>query len=365
MIAPALSLQNIECRIPIQNLWYMLVYAWDDLFQNRTRCIEEVEDAPSIDALFALILTKLLQQRMRIGLGRNYQDERLNLRGLRGRINFNECIKKQSFSQGYAICDAQQFSLNVPKNQIIRSTLVRLIQTGQFGPDANKGNELRHNLRLLSRTMDGVDLIEITPSVIRRQQFGRNDRDYQLMMVICELIWLRQMPTSTTGDNYLPSIDRDLVVLHRIYERFVANFYRSTLKDWKVTPQSIFSWFDSTANSNLPAMKPDLLFVNKSSGKIIVLDTKFTASSLSTGQWGNRVFDSGNLYQIYTYVKTQEHVSENHRQSTGILLYPAVTQLGLSEEIKLQDHRIRIQTIDLSAPWMDIEKGLLDIIQNN
>lgn len=341
----------------------MLVYAWDELFIDQSRCMEDIENSPSIDALFARILAVLLQQRMRIGLGRNYQDERLTLRGIRGRINFNECIKKQSFNQGYAICDAQQFSLNVPKNQIIRSTLVRLIQTGQFGPDAAKANELRHLLRTLARTMEGVDLIEIRPEIIRRQQFGRNDRDYKLMMVICELIWLRQMPSSTTGNDFLPSINKDAITLHRIYERFVANFYRINLSGWRVTPQSLFSWFDSTANPYLPAMKPDLLFENKSTGQIIVLDTKFTASSLTTSQWGNRVFDSSNLYQIYAYVKTQEHISDKHRQSTGILLYPAVTQSGLSEEIKLQDHRIRISTIDLSAPWQVIEEKLLDIIQ--
>ena len=53
--------------IPIRNFWHMLLYAWDRAaFLNRWNA--EVEAAPSLDALFASLLSKLVEQRLRIGL---------------------------------------------------------------------------------------------------------------------------------------------------------------------------------------------------------------------------------------------------------------------------------------------------------
>jgi 5-methylcytosine-specific restriction enzyme subunit McrC len=109
-------------------------------------------------------------------------------------------------------------------------------------------------------------------------------------------------------------------------------------------------------------MKPDLLLQEKSSGRIILLDTKFTAQSLVKNRWGREGFISSHLYQLYAYLKTQEHISEQHRQASGILLYPTVGQYNLSEKIDLQDLSLRIENVDLTGPWPDIERNLLAII---
>jgi hypothetical protein len=78
------SLYWTEYGIPIHNLWHMLLYAWDEVPLSHTGLMTDVEHAPTLDALFASILVKLAQQRMRIGLGRDYQDTSYLLRGIRG-----------------------------------------------------------------------------------------------------------------------------------------------------------------------------------------------------------------------------------------------------------------------------------------
>lgn len=351
-----------EYGIPIRNLWYMLMYAWEEPPLERLGLLENIEDAPTLDALLASILLKLIQQRMRIGLGRNYCEEQHLLRGIRGRINFTDSLKHHAFEHGQAYCNFEQYSLNVPKNQIVRSMLMRLIPIGRFGPDINRANELRQQLRWVTRAMDGIDLVELKLDFIRRQQLGRNDSDYKLMLAICELILERQMPTHATGDTRLPSLDQASKVMHRIYERFIACFYRTHLKDWEITPQKNIKWHEKTMNNYLPSMRPDLTLEEKKTGRTIVLDTKFTAKSLITNQWGSKSFDSSHLYQLYAYLKTQEHLSEHSRYASGILLYPTVDKSRLSERILLQDLMIRIETVDLTAPWQDIEHRLLEII---
>src|SRR5678815_514220 len=111
----------------------------------------------------------------------------------------------------------------------------------------------------------------------------------------------------------------------------------------------------------MPSLRPDLVLQKTATGRIIILDTKFTAQSLVTNPWGKRKFDSSHLYQIYAYLRTQEHLSEHHNQASGILLYPTV-DYNLSESIELESHTIRIESIDLTVQWQDIEQELLNII---
>ena len=111
-------------------------------------------------------------------------------------------------------------------------------------------------------------------------------------------------------------------------------------------------------------MKPDIVLYDNTNGTIIVIDTKFTAKSLITHQWGKEMFDSSHLYQIYTYLHTQEHLSEKHRRAKGILLYPTVKH-ELSESFELADHQICIECVDLSARWQTIEARLMEIITSS
>ena len=349
-----------EYGVPIRNLWHMLLYAWNEAPLKGDWIRQDIENAPTLDALLASVLVKLMQQRLRIGLGREYVGQAGLLRGIRGRIDFGESLRQHAFERGEAYSEYQGYSANEPRNQIIRTTLVRLARAGQFGLEADPAKALRHRLRRLARDLDGIDLIELHPDLIHRQLSLRNDRDYRLMLAICELILQRQMPLESDGTSPLPAIDRDALILHNIYERFVANFCRVHLKGWEVTAQKRLEWPARESNEYLPQMVPDLLLQERSSGRVIVLDTKFTAHSLVETRWGKPVFDSSHLYQLYAYLKTQDQLSEAHRTAMGILLYPAVGR-HLSERIELPEHVIRIECIDLAAPWPEIEARLMDL----
>ena len=361
MGTPASQVRYTEYGIPIRNLWHMLLYAWNEASIKTHWSLKEVEDAPTLDALLASILAKLIQQRMRIGLGRSYVDHHQSVQAIRGRINFPESLRQRSFERGEAYCEFQQYSANAPKNQIVRSTLARLIQIGQFGHDHQKVEQLRHTLRQLVRSLDGIDLIELNLDFIRRQSLGHNDNDYRLMLAICELVLQRQMPMEDSGGHPVPVIDHDALILYSVYERFVANFYRLHLKSHTVKAQSRLSWHAKYDNPHLPSMQPDLIIQDNHSGEIIVLDTKFTAKSLIENEWGKEIFDSSHIYQLYAYLTSQKHVSGEHQKASGILLYPAVNH-KLSERIELQDHVIRIECVDLAGPWQDIERQLLSLI---
>ncbi len=367
------KVQFTEYGIPIRNFWHMLLYAWNEAPLKHEWALEAVEHAPTLDALMASVLLKLMQQRLRIGLARDYVDKEQPLHGLRGRINFVESLKNLSVERGQMICEFQGYSVNSLKNQIIRSTVARLVKVGQFGPETDPVKELQQKLRRLLRDLDGIDFIELTPELIRRQSLARNDHDYRLMLAICDLIVQRTMPNGpeaeaaiangTIANGIVPLIDREELVLYNIYERFVANFYRIHLKGWEISAQKRLDWHARNTNERLPLMIPDLVLQETSSSRMMIIDTKFTARSLIKNQWGKQEFDSSHLYQLYAYLKSQEHLSEAHRNAVGILLYPAV-QSRLSERIELQDHVMRIESVDLAAPWKEVERQLMEVVYN-
>lgn len=347
--------------IPIRNLWYMLLYAWNETPRSPYWRMVDVEESQSLDALLASILAKIVHQRLRIGLGGSYIPEQRLLRGVRGRIHFTNSLKQRAFERGQTFCEFEHYSINAPKNQIIRSTLFHLAQVGQLGPNHRHAEELRHTIRSLVRTLEGIDVIELTPDFIHRQQVERHDHDYRVMLAICDLILQRRLPTEDAGQSYVSQLERERLVLHNLYERFVANFYRYHLRHWLVRPQPTLTWHEKSPNPYLPSMRPDLILEEGASGRIVILDTKFTANSLKENRWGKEMFDSSHLYQIFAYLRTQEHLSDQHQQARGILLYPAIND-ELSEKVELQSHQIRIECVDLSAPWQNIESRLLDVI---
>lgn len=361
-----------EHGIPIRNVWHMLLYAWHEPLVTPQVSVGDIENAPTLDALFATVLMKMIQRRMRIGLGGGYVPVSKTLRALRGRVNFAESLKRHTFDQGEVNCDFQEYGVNAPRNQILRSTLARLVQVGELGPNQTEAEALRHRIRWLVHNLDGVDVIELDLESIRRQvsvhtapkaqSRGENDQDYRLMLSICEMIVMRQMPLDDGGTNIVPTVDQKTLIVHRVYERFVANFYKMRLKGWDVSAQKRLDWHTQDKNEHLPMMVPDLILQQHETGRVIMLDTKFTAGSLVENQWGKPVYDSSHLYQLYAYLRSQEQVSAGYRSAQGILLYPAV-RAKLAERVELQGHIIRIESVDLAAGWEDVEKQLLRLVQ--
>jgi 5-methylcytosine-specific restriction enzyme subunit McrC len=69
--------------------------------------------------------------------------------------------------------------------------------------------------------------------------------------------------------------------------------------------------------------------------------------------YDSRAFISGNLYQIYTYVKNSD--SDASGNVAGVLLY-AMTDEAVTpnEDMIIGGNRISLKTLDLSREWVSI-----------
>lgn len=211
--------------------------------------------------------------------------------------------------------------------------------------------------------MQGVDLVPLTLADFSRLQMGRNDRDYALPIAICALLRRLQMPTEHGGDHALTALLRDEITFHALFERFVRNFYRTHLTRHEVKRETL-DWHDELGCALVPSMQTDITILGKlPPKKRLIIDTKYSITTLLATQHGGPKFKSDNLYQLYAYLRTQEHLSDAHRVARGILLYPTVSD-HVDEMMSVQGHSIRIATVDLSADWQDIEMSLLNLVES-
>lgn len=357
--APSTSARPL---IPVRNVWYLLLYAWD-MARWKGNSRRESEPAPKLLGLIASILAESTHELLRRQLRRAHSRRYDTIKGVRGRIDFATSLKRLTFRNASAHCQFSELNVDTLKNRILLATLDRLSSSGDFGLAYQREQEdsLRQELRGLIRELKDVSLVPISSSDFNRLQLGRNDRDYALPMALCQLVHRLEMPTESEGDQVLSELLRDEITFHDLFERFVRNFYHLRLHDYSVGRERL-QWHDELRCKFVPSMKTDITIVEKRPPfRVIIIDTKYSIRTLVETSQGIERFKSTNLYQIYTYLRTQEHSSEARRYAEGILLYPT-TEREIDESMKVQGHRIRIATVNLAQEWESIEGRLLKLV---
>ena len=99
----------------------------------------------------------------------------------------------------------------------------------------------------------------------------------------------------------------------------------------------------------------------ESNDRHIVIDTKYYSQTLQT-YYGFDSIHSGNLYQLFAYLKNLQFTEPRSRTLEGMLLYPCVGKT-LDLEYAIQGHRMRVATVDLNSHWSDIGKRLLELLE--
>ncbi|HCN70403.1 MAG TPA: hypothetical protein DIS96_01275 [Pusillimonas sp.] len=107
-------------------------------------------------------------------------------------------------------------------------------------------------------------------------------------------------------------------------------------------------------------MQTDIELVHAGQRRKLVIDTKFNQVFGAT-RYREEVLRSGYLYQLYTYLRTQEAALQVQGiRSEGMLLHPQFGE-ALDAHIDIQGHRMRFKTINLMTSSEEFEKQLLGI----
>ena len=104
----------------------------------------------------------------------------------------------------------------------------------------------------------------------------------------------------------------------------------------------------------LPSMKTDITL--HKGDRTLIIDTKYYGQMMQE-QFDKQTIHSGNLYQIFTYVKNLD--KDNTGLVSGMLLY-ARTQESIAPDLDAHfgPNRIMVRTLDLNQDFSGIRKQL-------
>lgn len=335
--------------IPIHNVYYMLAYAFKALNSQGYKDMQ-TETFENVADLCAAILCKGISLQIKRGLGRTYIEKSESLSALRGHINMPQSIKTQSLLKQQLICDFDDFSVNTPMNQIIKSTLILLLRS-----DVSK--ERKKAIRRLLVYFNDIDSQDIH-TIDWHFQYNKQNETYRMLISICYLVVKGLLQTNEDGTTRMMDFF-DEQRMHRLYERFILEYYRKEYLGQGITANaSQIPWqLDDGTSDLLPIMQTDIMLTKGE--KVLIIDAKYYSHSLQK-QYDRYTVHSGNLYQIFTYVKNKEAELANRPHTvSGLLLYAKTNEDHYPDnEYSMSKNRIGVKALDLSGDFDSIKKQL-------
>jgi 5-methylcytosine-specific restriction enzyme subunit McrC len=345
-------------KIPIENIYYLLCYAWNKL-EEKERVNVSVDDKTELLDLFAKILingTKILLKR---GIDGSYIDFTDDIAGVKGKVQISQTLKSNLLFKQRTICTFDTFSSNILTNQILVSTIYSLSRTKGLDKD------LKKELITLQRMFSGIELIQINKSHFSKIKLNRNNRFYGFLMNVCQIIYENTLPSEEQGNYKFTDFTRDERKMNQLFEAFIRNFYRIEQNKYNIVKKETINWLfecdEVDSFQFVPKMETDITLENNS--EKIIIDAKYYRETMIIN-YDKEKIKSNNLYQLFSYLLNQEDNTPKTINAKGILLYPTIEK-DYDLQYKYKTHTIEIRTINLNSNWQLISNRLKEIIGFN
>ncbi|WP_322627668.1 5-methylcytosine-specific restriction endonuclease system specificity protein McrC [Aedoeadaptatus coxii] len=330
--------------IPIQNVYYMLSYAFQILNERGYQKVG-MEEFENMGELCAAILVKGVSLQIKRGLGKEYLDRVDTLSSPRGKIDLSASVKERSMLKNKMVCYYDDFSINSYMNRILKTTMDVLMKS-----DISKERKKQiHKVLIFFSDVESLTLGQIN----WRITFHRNNQSYQMLIYICYLILNGLLQTSSGGRVKLMDF-LDEKPMARLYEKFILEYYRKENPELKASASQIPWNIDDGYMDMLPIMQSDIML--KKGEKTLIIDAKYYEHTMQS-RFHTNTLHSANLYQIFTYVKNLD--KENTGNISGLLLYAKTDELVHPDNsYKMGGNRIAAKTLDLNCDFSKIKEQL-------
>lgn len=333
--------------IRVQNIYHMLAYAFRVLRGQGYADVatEEFENAAD---LCAEILARGVRSQLKRGLGREYVEHVEALSSPRGKIEVTESVKTRSVLRRQLVCAYDDLSVDTDMNRILKATMALLVRS-----DIGKGRK-RELKRLLAYFADVGDADLATADWNMR--YDRSNQTYRMLMNVCWLVAEGLLQTQEDGTTRLMDFLDDQR-MSRLYEKFILEYYRQEHPELRADAPYIPWVLDDGFSDMLPAMKSDVALSR--GGTVLVIDAKYYSHTLQQ-QFDKQTVHSGNLYQIFTYVKNREaQLAGVPHEVSGMLLYAATDEDVQPDCVyHMSGNKISVRTLDLDRPFNEIRAQL-------
>ena len=334
----------------------MLSYAFTTLNQGGYEDVA-TEKFENIHNLFAAILSKGISRQLKQGLYREYLNRNEEVSVVRGKIDITGTIQNQIARKRVLTCEYDELSENNLLNQILKTTVMLLLRH----PDVEQEykNELKREMLFFSN-VDTIDPAMIRWSNIR---FKRNNNTYRMLISLCQLILEGMLLTTDSGEYKLASF-MDEQRMNRLYEKFILEYYTKECPQVTATASQIPWALDDGIGTMLPLMQSDIMLTR--GNEVLIIDAKYYTHTLQT-QYDAHTLHSGNLYQIFTYVKNKEaEFGDKTHKVSGMLLYAATDEaIQPDNSYQMSGNKISVKTLDLNRDFSEIAAQLNAIVSEH
>ena len=336
--------------IRIQNIYYMLSYAFQILTEEGYKSVS-TEEFDNVAELCSAILIKGVSSQVKRGLAKDYISRREPLSALRGKVDITASIKEQTMIQNRLVCSYDDFSVNSYMNRIIRTTMEILVKN-------NISKSRKIQLRKLLVYFSEVEPLEVN-SIDWNMRYDRNNQTYRMIIAVCYLTIKGLLQTSSDGTTKLMDF-LDEQRMCRLYEKFILEYYKKEHPQLKTTSSKIQWNVDDDYNDMLPEMKSDIMLSDGE--QTLVIDAKYYSHTLQK-QFDKYSIHSGNIYQIYAYVKNLD--KNNQGNVSGMLLYAQTDEAILpNNDYRISGNAISVKTLNLDCDFTELRAQLDGIVHN-
>ena len=333
---------QVAAVIRVRNVFHMLAYAFSALTEQGYRAVA-TEDFDNAAELCAAILERGVSLQLKRGLGQEYVSRSEARSSLRGKIEVTESVKSQALLRRQLVCSYDEFSVDTTMNRVIKATVALLVRS-----DITRAR--KKSLKKLMVFFADVRDIDLH-MVDWNMRFERNNRTYRMLMAVCWLVVKGLLQTQSDGSVRLMDFF-DEQRMSRLYEKFILEYYRKEHPHLHASASFIDWALDDGISDGLPAMRSDITLSAR--GRVLIIDAKYYASTMQSN-FEKRTVHSGNLYQIFAYVKNKQVALERLGEGTevaGMLLYAATDEeIQPDFTYRMSGNRIGATTLDLDLPF--------------
>ena len=329
--------------IYIKNIYHMLCYAFHILKHSNYKSVAK-EEFDMVQDMFAAILAKGVAKQLKQGLYREYVPQHENLSVMRGKLDIPETIRNRIQRKQKLACEFDELSENNLFNQILKTTMHYLVR--------DKGVSDKHKIALnkLLLFFDGVSLLEPSSIEWSRLHYQRNNKNYEMLLNICYFVIDGMLLTTDKGEFKMATFSDEHMA--RLYEKFILEYYRHHHTYLSEARAAQVKWdlvgeHEDAIIRFLPVMQTDIFL--RLDEKILILDAKYYGKTMQS-QFDKHTLHSGNIYQIFTYVKNQDKA--NTGNVAGMLVY-AKTQENITPDclFNMGVNQIGAKTLDLNRDF--------------
>ena len=260
-------------------------------FKSSNLASLKTQNLPLLEIFISMFLCEL-EALVKKGIKSDYEALEENLNFLRGKLNINEQIKRNSIHKERFYVGYSEFLSDIKINRIIKTTLKFLYKKSNSSKNQQK-------IRELLFIFDEVSECEDYKNFFAKLVINRQVKHYEQTLLWCKIFLLNNSFTPHKGDDIALAL---LFDMNALFESYVGNFIKKSF------PSTILQHSEKHLVENPKSfrLRPDIFLESK-----FIADTKWKIISSSND------ISQADLYQLYAYGK-------KHKCDKLYLIYPKI-----------------------------------------